>query len=133
MHRGMDVIAGIVSWGDNPTEEFVVRNLCTIMAGAEPVSLSLEIESEATNIMSYSFSLPNGDRLMAFWTDSVAVDDDTGIEATLTIPGVSAQKVIGIDVLNGFEQEIVANIKDGNLVIQNLLVRDYPIILRDSD
>ena len=42
---------------------------------------------------------------------------------------VSAQKVAGIDVLNSFEQELVTSIEDGNLVIENLLVEDYPIIL----
>ena len=41
-----------------------------------------------------------------------------------------AQKVIGIDVLHGFEQELIAETENGNLVIRNLLVKDYPIILR---
>ena len=63
----------------------------------------------------------------------MAVDDDPGIEATLTIPDLSAKKVVGIDVLNGFEQELVTSTEDGNLVIRNLLVRDYPIILRLID
>jgi len=34
---------------------------------------------------------------------------------------------MGIDVLNGVEQQMIMNIEDGNLVIQNLLV----IILKD--
>ena len=83
--------------------------------------------------MSYSFSLTNGDKLLALWTDGVAVDDDPGINATLTFPGFSAQKVTGIDVLNGFEQELVTSMEDGNLVIPNLLVKDYPTILRLTD
>ena len=108
----------------------VIHNLATIMSGARPTSLPIEIESEATNIRSYSFSLTNGDRLLALWTDGVAVDNDPGVEATLTLPGFSEQRVVGIDVLNGFEQELVTSPEDGNLVIQNLLVKDYPIILR---
>ena len=40
------------------------------------------------------------------------------------------QKVIGIDVLNGFEQELIAETENGNLVVRDLLVKDYPIILR---
>jgi len=107
-----------------------IQNLCTIMGGAKPVSLSLKIVSEAENIKTYYFSLPNGDKLLALCAGGVAVDDDPGIEATLTLPGFSAQKVVGIDVLNGFEQELVTSAEDGNLVIKNLLVRDYPIILR---
>ena len=38
--------------------------------------------------------------------------------------------MIGIDVLYGFEQELIAETENGNLVIGNLLVKDYPIILR---
>jgi hypothetical protein len=93
----------------------------------------VEIQSEATNIRSYSFSLPNGDRLVALWTDGVAVEDDPGVAATLIVEGLAAQKVMGIDVLNGFEQQLVTSIEDGNLVIRNLLVKDYPIILRLTD
>jgi len=100
------------------------------MAGTRPITLAVEIESEATNIMSYGFTLPNGDMLFAMWTNGVAVDDDPGVKTTLTFPGLSAQKVIGIDVLNGFEQEMTIDVEDGNLVIQDLLVKDYPIILR---
>ncbi len=120
----------------------VVRNLGTIMAGVEPISLPLEIQSKAEsgfgcslacnsskNITYYSFSLPNDDKLVALWIDSKAVDDYPGIETTVTIPSFSAQRVMGIDMLNGFEQELITSIEDGNLIIDNLLVKDYPIIL----
>ena len=131
MNLGMDVT--VSQHGHDPTQAQLfctIQNLCTVMAGAKPVSVPIEIQSEATNIKSYSFSLSNGDRLLALWTDGVAVDADPGIEATLTLPGFSAQKVVGIDVLHGFEQELITNVEDGNLVICNLLVKDYPIMLR---
>jgi len=108
----------------------VVQNLSIVMAGNSPIDLPIEIQSEATNIKNYSFSLSNGDKLIALWTDGVAVDDDPGINTTLTIPNFSAQKVIGIDVLNGYQQSITTSNENGNLVIQNLIVRDYPLILR---
>jgi len=37
---------------------------------------------------------------------------------------------MGIDVLNGFEQQLIASDEDGNLVLHKLLVKDYPTILR---
>jgi hypothetical protein len=130
MHLGIDVIAGIIDWGNNPTVASVVRNLCTTMAGTEPMSLSLRVQTVATSTVSYTFALPNGDHLIALWTDSVAVDDDPGIPAALTIPGFAEYSVIGIDVLHGFQQEMITSEDEGNLVISDLLIKDYPVILR---
>jgi hypothetical protein len=78
-------------------------------------------------------SLPDGDRLVALWTDGVAVGNDPGVSTNLTFPGLSAKHVAGIDVLKGFQQELIAGTENGNLVIRNLLVKDYPLILRFSD
>ncbi len=128
MNLGMNITVTALVSPDRP-RNMIVKNLCTIMAGAEPFNMSIEIESEATNIRNYSFSLPNGDRLVSLWTDGVAVDQDPGVKANLTIYGLTAQDVIGIDVLNGFGQPIMISNEDGNLIIRNLIVRDYPLIL----
>jgi len=130
MHLGMDVTAGggVSSW--RPVSFPMVRNLCTIMAGAKPISLSVHIQSAATDIRSHGFSLPNGDKLIALWTDGVAVEDDPGITTTLILPGFSDHRVMGTDVLNGFEQQMITSSEGDNLVIRHLMVKDYPIILR---
>jgi hypothetical protein len=133
MNLGMDVAVSQFYHvpGEHPLQIVqTIRNLCTVMAGAEPASLPVEIESAADNIESYAFSLPNGDKLLALWVDGTATDGNPSIEATLTLPDFSAQKVVAIDVLNSFEQEMVTEVDDGDLVISNLLVKDYPIILR---
>ena len=132
MHLGMDLWAGIGGemYDSIPSLVKVVQNLSASMAGTTPTSLTVNIESEATNIMSYGFILPNGEKLFALWTDGAAVEDDPGVQTTLTFPGLSAQEVTGIDVLNGFEQEMITDVEGGALVIHDLLVKDYPIILR---
>lgn len=130
MHLGVDIAVQVDRIRGHPSHERVARNLCTIMAGTEPVSLTLQVQSVATNTVSYGFALPNGDHLIALWTDGVAVDDDPGIRATLILNGFSDHKVMGIDVLNGFQQQMITSNEDRNLVIRNLLVKDYPIILR---
>jgi len=103
------------------------------MAGAEPAELPIEVQSSATNIVSYSFTLPNGSYLVGLWTNGTAVEEDPGIESTLIIPEVSASKVVVIDVLNNFEQELITETENGGLVIRNLLVKDYPIIIKFID
>jgi hypothetical protein len=134
MHRGADVTVGIgsalifdTSWVTIP---FAIRNLCTVMSGAGVTDLPAEIEIVAPNILSSTFSLPNGDNLVALWTDGAAVDDDPGIPTMLTIPRITEHTVIGIDVVHGFQQQMITSEEDGNLVIRDLLIKDYPIIFR---
>jgi hypothetical protein len=126
-HLGMDVGVALGGKAYN-----VDQNLCTIMAGAQPATLPVQIQSTVTNTVSYTFSLPNDHYLVALWTDGVAMEYDPGITTTLTLPGLSDQRVMGIDVLHGFEQRVIASEEDGNLVIRDLLVKDYPIMLRVS-
>lgn len=131
MHLGMDVGVGIGGFQPAAAWSYpTIRNLNTYMAGVEPAELPVDIESQAINIVSYGFTLPNGDRLFALWTNGTAVEDDPGVITTLTFLGTSAQSVTGVDVLNGFEQELVTENENGNLIIRDLLVKDYPIILR---
>lgn len=103
------------------------------MAGAMPENFPFEIQSEATNIKSYGFSFTNDDKLLALWSDGIAVEDDPGIESEITIPDFAGWTVTAVDVLHGFEQQLITSDNDGNLVISGLLIKDYPIILRLSD
>jgi hypothetical protein len=131
MHRGMDITTGLAGSSTERVASFnTIGNICTVVAGAEPASLTIEIQSAATNIRSYGFTLANGNLLFALWTDGAAVDEDPGIPATLTLPGITEHTVIGIDVLHGYKQQLVTSEEGGNLVIRDLLVKDYPAILR---
>jgi len=140
MHLGMDVIAGNLRipsdpppWPNHYVEStFAVRNLSTLMVGAEPTDLPLTVETEATRFTSYAFSLPNGDLLIAVCSDGVAVDHDAGLPAMLVIPGFAGWNATAIDVLNGFEQELISSDNDGDLIIRDILIKDYPVIIRLS-
>ena len=91
INRGLDLWAGIAAdFAAQPQISSVIRNLSNIMDGAEPEPLAVQIASEAANITSYAFTAPNGDRLIALWTDDSAVDYDPGVTATLTYTGFSS-------------------------------------------
>lgn len=126
LHLGMDVGVGLGGAND------LVRNLCTLMAGAGPAALPVQIQTTATNTVSYTFSLPNDDYLVALWTDGIALEYDPGITTTVIISGFADHTVMGIDVLYGFQQQMITDTVDGNLAIRDLLVKDYPIVLRVS-
>lgn len=131
-HLGMDVAVGIMVDPRLMVIRSTTGNLCTLMDGAKPESLSVEIQSQSTNLMSYSFSLPGGDQLFVFWSNGVAIDDALGVPSTVIIPTFSNWKAIGIDVLNGIEQNLIVDNENDNLIIHDFLIKDYPIFIRLS-
>jgi len=60
------------------------------------------------------------------------VDYDPGFPATMTIPGFAGWKATAVDLLNGFEQELVVEDTSGNLVIRDFRLKDYPVLIRLS-
>jgi hypothetical protein len=130
MHRGMGIWAGIgVNMTIGPFVR-VVRNLGIVLDGAVPEALDVRIQTDAGDVLSYGFALPDGDRMLALWTNGVAVDDDRGVPATLTFSGDEATEAIGINVLEGFQQELITTHRGADLVIDGLLLKDYPIFVR---
>jgi parallel beta-helix repeat protein len=130
-HRGLDMNVTINTFFQVPYLA-PIRNVCKTLAGAEPTDTPLSVASEITVTRQYAFSLPNGDRLVALWTNGIAVDYDPGITATVTLTGFGDHAATGIDPFYSFEQPIVTTEQDGYLVIHDLLVKDYPVILRVS-
>jgi hypothetical protein len=131
MHLGEDVTVHLGGMSEQRREtSSVVSNLASVFAGVEAAPFPVQVQTTATNVVSYTFSLPSNDYLLAFWTDGEAVDNDLGIPATLILPGFTEHKVTGIDVLYSFEQPLITSKEDGNLVIHDLLVKDYAIILK---
>ena len=115
-----------------PTVFGTIRNLSEVLAGARVTDLPIVVQSEAKNVRSYGFSMPNGDKLIALWSDGVAADDDPGTASTVILPDYSGQTATGIDVLYGFEQELMSSNKNGDLVVPVFMLKDYPIFVRLS-
>jgi hypothetical protein len=153
LHLGNGVSVHLGGMSDLRLEtNIAVSNLATILAGAkaEPLSINMQtissndvyygftlptgdvkLQTTSTNLAIYAFTLPNGDTLVALWTDGVAVDDDPGVATTLTFfPASTIHQVTGIDTLYSFEQPLVTQTVNGNLLVHDFLVKDYPIILR---
>jgi hypothetical protein len=131
IHLGRDVVVHVGGVADQRLEtSAVVSNLATVFAGSQADPLPIQVQTTVTNVVSYTFALPNDDYLVAVWNDGAAVDYDPGITATLTFSGFVDHQVTGIDALYGYQQQIMTDTMDGNLVIRDLLIKDYPIILR---
>ena len=81
--------------------------------------------------MTYTFA-QGDDRLVGLWNDGIATEHDPGTPSTLTIPGLGDFAATGIDVLHGYRQPLITENVNGDLVIRDLLVVDYPILVRLS-
>ena len=71
--------------------------------------------------------------MLAAWTDGVAQDEDPGVPATITFQSLAAGSVTGIDVVHGFEQKLTFEIDGEDTIVRDLLVKDYPILIRLGD
>ena len=133
IHRGLGITTGVAFTQDQhgrPRSHGVIRALCTVLAGAQPADLPVDIQSGAGNIKHYGFAWPNGDKLLALWTDGAAVEDAPGVNAVITLAGLAPRRITAIDVLHGVEQELNGSLVNGNLVLRGVLVRDYPVMLK---
>jgi hypothetical protein len=113
---------------------YVYRTICTIMDKARPVDLGVELSNTATEMDNYNFEVPGEGWLVAVWASGEPVDSHPGVKSDVIIKDAaisrSVGKVVGIDTLNGLEQEIEFRQKGDRLIIPRLLVRDNPIVLR---
>jgi hypothetical protein len=114
---------------DQQLRQYVKQILCTVVSGAKPANISLRLESNAENLKNATFVLSNGDLLVALWNDVIAEDNSIPQKTNLTINGFYGQNVVGVDTLNGFQQQLEAHLQGGNVIINNLLVSDYPMIV----
>jgi hypothetical protein len=133
LERGFMVGIGHEGYIDIPPVRRVIHNLATLMAGAVPADLEVGIETEAESVQVSTFMLPEGSYLVALWRDGIAVDDDPGIAASLTVKSLAGYQATGIDALVGYEQLLTVEEEIGGLVIRDLLIKDYPIFLKLSN
>ena len=130
-HLGLVDSTSVILLNKKPWVYGTIQNLCTAMAGNESIDVPVEIDIETDGpVATCAFRYPNGDRMLGVWTDGIAQDEDPGVSATLKFPGLVAGQVTGIDVLHGFEQELIFEVDDGDTSVRDLLVKDYPILIR---
>lgn len=127
---GLGLVVGAGTSPHVPRAFTVIRNLSTIFSGVEVTQFPVEISTTITNVVSYTFSLPQDTYLLALWNDGVAADEDPGVDATVKIPGFTGYSATGLDPLHSLQQPLIIRDEGNALVIENLLLKDYPILIR---
>jgi hypothetical protein len=111
---------------------YVLRTLCTVMDGAEPKDLDVSFSRTERPFDHWGFSVEGGSVMMAVWLPGKSSDDHPGVLTDVVIRGVSCGKVVGIDTLNGLEQELQFEHHDEIVAIPRVVIRDYPLLIKLS-
>ncbi len=109
---------------------YVMRTLCTLLAGTHPVDLPVSLSDGNRPYRSYAFRNEQGELLVAVWAAGATRDDHHGLRNDVLLAGIQAASVHGVDALNGFEQELNWQQQAQSISIPGVLVRDYPLVLR---
>jgi hypothetical protein len=121
---------GVEEWGGRGDSFEVVQNLATIMSGHTAIGIPAVVDIQGVTVAQYGFRLPNGESLFAVWNDGTPTDDDQGRPCTVRFPSLSATKLVALDVLYGFEQELLFEQSGSGIEVRGLSLKDYPILIR---
>ncbi len=131
LHLGNDVVAGIGGTSSQrPVHTVALRNMTNIFAGASAETFHVDTQTAEENVKVFTFTRTDESKLVAIWTDGVAVESDPGVVSSLRIPGFAGWDATGLDILSGFEQKLMTGSENGSLIIDGLLIKDYPFIIR---
>ncbi len=108
----------------------MLRNLATQFAGAQAVQFPVQVQTTITNVAKYTFALPNDSFLVALWNDGIAVDEDPGVNASVELPGFGGYVATGLDPLHSIQQSLITHEDGDTLIIENLLLKDYPLLIQ---
>jgi hypothetical protein len=109
---------------------YVLRTLATVLDETAPAKLKVEWLNKAHKIESCGFRCADDSLMLAAWLPGKSVDKHPGVTTDLAIAAPKCGKAIGIDILNGFEQQLQFREENGRIIVRGLVLRDYPLMLR---
>lgn len=131
INRGMDISVGMSGTDSRrPVETAVIRNMAYILDGLEAAKQTVQVETAAERVRYYTFKDKSGSLYVAVWNDIAAAVNCEPVECSVTLPGLSAKRVTALDPFNSVEQELVFNNETSGLVLDGLMLKDYPVIIR---
>lgn len=108
---------------------YALRNVSTLLDGFEPHPLEVRFGKES-DFECYSFRHENGQSLVAIWIPGRTSDGIVESESDLTISNVKANQAFILDVFNGTKQQLNTKNKGHDTLIENILVKDYPVFIQ---
>jgi hypothetical protein len=113
---------------------YVLRTLCTLLDGAKPEAITVQTEAAIDKLEAYGFALPGNAKLVAVWIREKSrknrFDDYAGVTTSVLITAGSPSAVVGVDLLNGREQDLSFSAAGGRVIVSDLVIKDYPLFVR---
>lgn len=132
INRGLDILVG--TGGTNSYERVyegrMIRNMAYLLEGLDAVGLPVNVESKLEKVRYYTFEDAQGNLYLAIWNDNTAAVNCEGIECNISIPNTSSDFVTAMDPLNSLQQNLIASNKAGSLVLEKVILKDYPLIIK---
>ncbi|MEI6519246.1 MAG: hypothetical protein WCO98_04305 [bacterium] len=107
---------------------YAMRNLSTAFDGLNPDNFMIQVIGAPENLEICTMSRP-GEKVAAIWLTGKAQDECEGLPVQVVIQGIF-KSVIGFDSMNGVEQELAFSTMNGETILDGILLKDYPVLLR---
>lgn len=132
INLGMDISVGTsgTDTTGRPAEARMIRNMAYLMEGLKAAPLSVEVNSTSEFIRYYTFENADGDPYIVIWNDVEAKVESEDIEASLVINSGTADSVIAVNPYLLNSQQLVFENTAAGVVIDQLLIKDYPIMIQ---
>lgn len=109
---------------------YVLRTLCTVFENAYPEEFLLQFDPSDLKLEYWTFAVKGGDKLVSISLSKTPQDDSPEVVVDLSFPDSKFRRAVGIDVLNGTEQDLVLTAHGENSKLNGLILRDYPLVIR---
>jgi hypothetical protein len=109
---------------------YIQRTLSTLLDDVKPAEIELEFSNRPARLELWTFTRGNGERLVAFWIPGQARDKSVEIETDVVLKGIKCDKAVGVDIINGREQELHVERQRDNTIIKGMLIQDFPVCMK---
>ncbi len=129
---------GVYDWAILRTGElsrkpvyYTIQAMATLLSGARAApAIKPVVTGDAPNLRCEALRGRDGEVLIAIWSAVSPQDDYAGKRVSLRISGGAGKSVDAVDTFHGLVQKLDTNAGGDALLIDGLLVMDYPVILR---
>ena len=108
---------------------YMWRNVATIMDDFYPAEFPVKFSDEK-GLLFFRFERGNNERMVAVWIDGPHQDAVAQIKAEVGFAGLRARQAHVLDIMNGTEQGLDFAASDSETVVKDLLIKDYPVLIR---